>query len=87
MLRTPFVPERKDVLVKQIYATILVLYTCVVIVGLPKKAQELRYPTGSISLVTERYRYSKEALQARQVRQAKLYWKYDYPELIRQGKQ
>ncbi len=79
--------ERKDVLVKQIYATILVLYTCVVIVGLPKKAQELRYPTGSISLVTERYRYSQEALQARQVRQAKLYWKYDYPEVIRRGKQ
>lgn len=84
---TLYTSERKDALTKQIYATILVLYTGVVLAGLPKKAQQMRYPTASISLVAERYKYSDEELQQRQMRQAKLYWKYDYPKMIKRGEQ
>lgn len=79
--------EKKDVLMKQVYATILVMYSVVLMIDIPQKNKQLRSPTDSISLVVERCKHSKEELQKRQMAQAKLYWDYDYKEIIRRGQQ
>ncbi len=84
---TLYTSERKDALTKQIYAAVLVLYSGVLLLGFPKEAKMLKYPTMNISLVTERRKYSREALEERQCGKAKLYWTHDYQEMIKRGKQ
>lgn len=76
---------RKDALLKQIYSFVLIAYSVVLMIDIPRKNGQLRYPTDSISLVTERFFHSEEELQQRQIRQAKLYWDYDYPVMIKRG--
>ena len=79
--------EKKDVLTKQIYATILVMYSVVLMIDIPQKNKQLRSPTDSISLVVERCKHSEKELQKRQMAQAELYWDYDYKEMIKRGQQ
>lgn len=79
--------EKKDVLMKQVYATILVMYSVVLMIDIPQRNKQMRYPTDSISLVVERCKYSEEELQKRQMAQAELYWDYDYKEMIKRGLQ
>lgn len=79
--------EKKDTLMKQIYAMILVVYSVVLMLDIPQKNKQLRSPTDSISLVVERFEHSEEELQKRQMAQAILYWDYDYKEMIKRGQQ
>lgn len=84
---TLYTSERKDQLTKQVYAFVLVLYTGVLLLGFPAEAKRLKYPTMNISLVTERFKYSQEVLEKRQLDQAELYWTCDYQEMIKRGEQ
>ena len=87
VIRTVRQKDIKDVLPRQLYTAFLILYVAVFLIQIPSKNALLRYPTDNISLVFERRYHSEAALQSRQMRQAKMYWKYDYKKMINSGMQ
>ena len=74
-----------DVLPRQLYTLFLFTYIALFLVNIPRNNALLQYPTDNISLVFERREHSAAELEKRQIRQARLYWKYDYKRLINSG--
>ncbi len=74
-----------DVLPRQLYTAFITLYFLWIAVSIPKTNSRLKYPTDTISLVFERAKHSEKELQNRQLKQAALYWEYDYKTMISKG--
>ena len=74
-----------DVLPRQIYCAFVLTYIAVFVMLIPRNNAKLKYPTDNISLVFERLHHSQKELENRQMKQAELYWKYDYTRMINSG--
>ncbi len=75
----------RDVLPRQLYTVFVMLYFLWVALSIPKTNSGLKYPTDNISLVFERAKHGERELQNRQLKQAALYWEYDYKVMISKG--
>ncbi len=77
----------EDILPRQIYTVVVIAFLCITMIDIPYRNRQNKYPTDTISLVFERKNHSEQALINRQMKQAKLYWKYDYKRMLKLGKQ
>ncbi len=85
IINTLCAEEQKNVLFRQVYTCFIMLYFGVFALSLPRQMRTLRYSTDRVSLVTERFKHTEKELMNRQLRQAELYWKIDYKELLDKG--
>lgn len=76
--------EVSDRLPKQLYGVFIWLYMAVFIGEYPFKDNG-RYPTDRVSVVLERFNHTEQELMNRQMKQATLYWEYDYPVMVGKG--
>ncbi len=87
VLNTLYVSDVKDALFKQVYTVVIFINALVTTLPMAREDKNIRYPTGNISLVTERIHHSQQVLMNRQLKQAELYWDYDYDAMIEGGAQ